>query len=243
LSWCDVHVRSRFATGLHFDLALRGGEGAKVVQYGLESTSEYLRGNLFDTKTYHGVLYPWSIRHTCEEYCEEWCTPCLFDMFWLRFGHLPAVLDVDVRSPDEVEKMKPPILTCGLLLSLHPAKDTGLHKALGKDRSSKIVKHTLIAAGIDEAWTVHKTRGMTTSKVVNMGLVWGSATIRGRWSPNSRTFEKSYFRKTTFLEATPLNAVKTFEVVLRLKETILSLPFSNCRSLSIPRGGFVAVLS
>jgi hypothetical protein len=50
----------------------------------------------------------------------------------------------------------------------------------------------------------------------------GVATLRGRWAESSDTFQRSYFRKTNFLECSHDNANKSFEFVIRLKETILS---------------------
>jgi hypothetical protein len=137
-----------------------------VVRYGLKSTDWCLCGYLFDTKTDHGGLYPWSVYQSCQDYRREWCTPCLFDAWWLLFGDQPPILDVDVRSPDEVQRGIPPILTCGVVLALNHSKETGCHAALGKDRCPKIIKSVLVEAGIDPTWTVHMTRGMTTSKAV-----------------------------------------------------------------------------
>jgi hypothetical protein len=242
-TWCDDHLRRRFPCSLHFDLALRGGETSKVVRYGLESTNRHLKGNLWDTKTHPGVLSSWSVRHSCQDYQPEWCTVCLFDAWWLRFGDQPAKLNVDVRCLGDKSPDTSPIWTCGLFLFLYPEKLTGLRPALGKDACSKLVKACFTDAGYDPRWTTHKGRGMVTSKVVNMGLPWGVATIRGRWAETSDTFQKSYFRKTTFLEFSHDNATKSFEFVVRLKETILSYFFNQLgRYNLIPRFSFVEVL-
>jgi hypothetical protein len=221
-TWCDHHVRTRFATCLHCDLALRAGELAKVVRYKMESTARHLKGNLWDTKTHPGVLSSWSVLHSCQDYRPEWCTPCLFDLWWLRFGDQPAKLNIDVRCLGDREPGSAPLWTCGLFLFVNPEKLTGLHPALGSDACSKLIKKSFQAAGFDSRITAHKARGMSTSKAVNMGLPWGVATIRGRWAETSATFQKSYFRKTTFLEFSHDNATKSFEFVIRLKETILS---------------------
>jgi hypothetical protein len=224
-SWCNTHLRLRLAASLHYDLALRGGELSKVVRFELESTDQHLKGYLWDTKTHPGVLSAFRILHCCQHYRPEWCTPCIFDAWWIRFGDQPAKLDIDVRCLGDRGPGTVPLLTCPLFLYLHPEKLTGLRPGLGKEACSKLVKKTFTAAGFDPRWNTHKARGMTTSKAVNMGLPWGVATIRGRWSTTSATFHKSYFRKTTFSEFSLDNATKTFEFVIRLKETILSYFF------------------
>ena len=211
----------RFAGSLHFDLALRGGELSKVVRFELKSSDLGLQGSLWDTKTHPGVLSPFLVRHSCQDYQAEWCTPCLFDLWWLRFGDQPAKLNIDVRCLGDRGPGTVPLWTCGLFLWLHP-ESNGLRPALGKDACSKLVKKSFTAAGFDPHWNPHKARGITTSKAVNMGLPWGVATLRGRWSESSDTFQRSYFRKRNFLEFSHDNATKSFEFVIRLKETILS---------------------
>jgi hypothetical protein len=219
-TWCRAHVSSRFAASLHFDLVLRGGELSKVVRHELTSTDRHLTGNLWSTKTHPGVLSPWCVLHSCQDYRPEWCTVCLFDLWWTLFGDQPAKLNVDVRCLGDRGPGTVPLWTCGLFLFKNAEKSTHLRPALGSDACSKLVKKSFQAAKFDSRWNVHKARGITTSKAVNMGLPWGVATIRGRWSETSATFFKSYFRKTTFLEFSHENAIKSFEYVIRLKETI-----------------------
>jgi hypothetical protein len=210
----------------------------------LAATELLLKGWLWSTKTHPGVLSAFVVRHCCQDYRPEWCTPCIFDEWWLRFGDQPAKLDIDVRCLGDRGPGTVPLWTCGLFLYVSAEKLTGLRPALGKDACSKLVKKTFTAAKYDPRWNTHKARGMTTSKAVNMGLPWGVATIRGRWAATSATFQKSYFRKTTFLEFSHDNATKSFEFVIRLKETILSYFFIQLVARHIlPRFPFVEVLS
>ena len=200
------------------------------MRHKLISTLRHLIGNMWDTKTHPGVLTSFTILHSCQDYCQEWCTVCLYDAWWSRFGERPPKLDIDVRCLGDRGPGTTPMWTCGLFLYRRPEKSSGLHPALGSDACSKFIRRCFAAAGFDPRWTPHKGRGMGTSKVVNMGLPWGVATIRGRWSETSDTFEKSYFRKTIFLEFSHDNATKTFGFVLRLKETILSYFSLDCRN-------------
>lgn len=221
-TWCDTHLKSRLATALHCDIVLRGGELAKLVRHGLECDDRRLKGFLWSPKTHEGMLYPFFVAHCCGDYQAEWCTPCLFDLFWLRFGDQPALLDVDVRAAADRKPSIPPIWTCGLFLYENKSRDTGLRKALGKDRCSKMIKAAFTFADFDSRWNVHKLRAFASSKAVNMGFPWEPANTRGRWSEKSGTFRKNYYRRTLFLEESPENRTKSFEFVLRLKETIIS---------------------
>jgi hypothetical protein len=224
-SWCSPHLSDRLACSLHLDLALRGGGLSKLIRWRLRSDRQGLKGFLFDRKTESGILFPWVVKHCHQQYRKEWCTPCLYDEWCKHVAHKLPLCELDIS--DATESWEPgdaQILTSPLFLCLKPSAGTipPRYRAYGKDQCSKKVRRTFERGGVHKKWTAHKGRGMSTSKVVNMGMPWGAAVIRGGWSPNSNTFQKSYFRKTVFLEHDTRNAARTFEYVLRLQETILS---------------------
>lgn len=229
LSWCDDHLRSRFGTAISADGIFRGGELSKFVRYGAESTPVHLKGYLWSPKTHEGILYPFRILHSCKETCEEWCTVCLYDLLWARTGHLSVLNDIDVSTASDRAldvktglRKAPAIMTCAVMVSKSVAsKAVGLHKSLGDQRCSKLIKSTWDHAGWHKKWRTHDLRGIAPSKAINMGFPKDAAIRRGRWAKKSSAFEKHYLRIANFEESSPDNATKSFESVIRLKETMI----------------------
>jgi hypothetical protein len=102
-----------------------------------------------------------------------------------------------------------------------PCHREGVHLSLGSNAVANKVQAVLRRAGISKAWTTHLLRGLSPSKAINVGWPSLASLLRGRWSPTSNTFEKSYYRRTSYAETSPSNAKLSFEVVIRLNETHL----------------------
>jgi hypothetical protein len=222
--WCDRHLKVRFGASLTVDICGRGGELAKIVLHLFNVDQRGLKFYFWNLKTAVGKLVPCFINHCHGPYKKEICTPCLAKEFVRRFGKLNRAKDVactllDVEN-DPTLVTPGLIRTSGLFPFIHPDSN-GLYFSLGPDACGKFMKQAFKEAGIKPSIPPHKARGMSASKVVNMGMSRDAALTRGRWSPSSTTFEKSYFRATSFLEHNPKNAYRTFEVVVRLSETIL----------------------
>jgi hypothetical protein len=85
----------------------------------------------------------------------------------------------------------------------------------------EVVESTWDHAGWHKRWRTHDLRGIAPSKATNMGFPKVAAIRRGRWAKKSSAFEKHYLRIANFEESSPYNATKSFESVIRLKETII----------------------
>jgi hypothetical protein len=211
--WSRKTLEMNAATLLHADFSARAGESSKLVRYRLRiSARSGLSGLLWDTKENPGRFTPVKAAHCHEEYCAEWCSPCVVAELLKRTSCFQLANDIDC-NPQLKEK------TSGLFLWTY--HKNGKHPSLGSNAVSNLIQKALRRANVPKEWTAHKLRGLTPSKAINLGWPWLAALLRGRWSPSSQTFEKSYFRRTLYKETSPDNAKLSFEVVIRLKETRL----------------------
>ena len=118
---------------------------------------------------------------------------------------------------DPQDPLKTTFWSCGLFSAKFKARDSGLFKAL--QSSKKLVRGAWDDASWDEQITPHLSRGILVSKVLNLGMCYEQAILRGRWSRNSTSVRKYYYNFQRYRESSARNLYKSSEELIRLKVT------------------------